>query len=305
MPYSCALAVCTTFCAHIAPALIPIFGPTFPSQCVPPEAPEHGRMTIDKQLVLDATSEAETYRLQYSTFSPKSLSSTRESFSPSRSIRSDRIPEASMRRTPPQLGRRLRLKRTFGDGASLYGTPTEAEMDTNGSESSSGDGGAYFHSPITPGSVNSTQAPGWQTDNMLAHSANSSININMSPPFKCPSGPNPLLSAIPRSSGLVDMPLWCGKRRVEEVDADDEYDGEESASVTDEKESMSVDEKSSDKEMEDVSRAGAGGGGGGGAAEKKAAWLLMKLSVKDGECGVGMREREEGPRIKRMRATSM
>ncbi|PMD47817.1 hypothetical protein L207DRAFT_416387 [Hyaloscypha variabilis F] len=304
MPYSCALAVCTTFCAHIAPALIPIFGPTFPSQCVPPEAPEHGRMIIDPQLVIDATTESEAYRLQYSTFSPKSA---RESYSPSRSIRSDRIAEPlSMRSTPPHLGRRLRLKRPFGDSVSPYGTPTETDMDTNGSETSSGEGGGYFHSPITPGSTNSaSQAPSWQTHNMLSHSANSSINI--SSPFKGPGGggPNPILSAIPRSSGLVDMPIaiWRGKRRAAEVDADNEYDGEESASVTDEKGSM--DEKCSDKEMEDVSPGV--GAGGGGAAEKKAAWLLMKLSVKDGECSTEARNEQEddGPRIKRRRATSM
>jgi hypothetical protein len=93
---------------------------------------------------------------------------------------------------------------------------------------------------------------------------------------------------------------WRGKRRVEEVDADDEYDGEESASPTDDK--GSTDEKGSDREMEDVS--------GIGGVEKKAAWLLMKLSVKDGECGAeALKGKEsevsEGPRIKRRRATSM
>jgi len=309
MPYSCALAVCTTFCAHIAPALIPIFGPTFPSQCVSPEAPEHGRMIIDPQLVNDATAEAETYRLQYSTSSPKP-SSARESYSPSRSIRSDRIPEPlSMRGTPPHLGRRLRLKRAFGDSVSPY-ILTETDMDTNGSETSSGDGGGYFHSPVTPGSINSAgQVPSWQTHNMLSHSADSSINTSTA--FKCGSGgagPNPILSAIPRSSGLVDIPIasWRGKRRVEEVDADDEYDGEESASVTDEKGSLDEKVGGSDKEMEDVSAGRVGTGGG--AAEKKAAWLLMRLSVKDGEtaCGAEMKEKEgDGPRIKRRRATSM
>jgi hypothetical protein len=305
MPYSCALAVCTTFCAHIAPALIPIFGPTFPSQCVPPEAPEHGRMIIDPQLVVDATTEAEAYRVQYCAFSPKSVSSARESYSPSRSIRSDRIPEQlSMRSTPPHLDRRLRLKRAFGDSVSPYGTPAEIDTDNNGSETSSGAGGGYFHSPVTPGSTSANTSQ-WQLHNMLSHSANSSINI--SPPFKCAGGggPNPILSAIPRSSGLVDMPMaiWRGKRRVEEVDVDDEYDGEKSASVTDEKESL--DEKSSDKEMEDVSTGV--GVGAGGAAEKKAAWLLMKLSVKDGECSMeALKENQcEGPRIKRRRATSM
>jgi hypothetical protein len=140
---------------------------------------------------------------------------------------------------------------------------------------------------------------------MISHSANSSINI--SPQHKLVPGTNPWLSSIPRSMGLVDghipQPHTWGntKRRVDEVDADDEYDGEESASVTDDKDSG--DEKGSDKNMEDAD--------GSGGAEKKAAWLLMKLSVKDGECGQEAmevaREREtlEGPRVKRRRATSM
>ena len=61
-------------------------------------------------------------------------------------------------------------------------------------------------------------------------------------------------------------------------------------------------------------------GGEGGASEKKAAWLLMNLSVKDGEFGASVsasasatgsvyRSGEEGvgdgPRVKRRRALSM
>jgi hypothetical protein len=169
-------------------------------------------------------------------------------------------------------------------------------MDANGSETSSGDG--YFH--VAPGSAKTlSQAAPWQTHNMISHSVNSSINVP--PPFK---GPNPILSAIPRSNGLVDMQIslgtWRGKRRAEEIDADDEYDGEESASLTDEK--GSADEKCSDHEVEDVNASGICG------SEKKAAWLLMKLSVRDGECGAeALKEKEvgEGPRIKRRRATSM
>jgi hypothetical protein len=97
---------------------------------------------------------------------------------------------------------------------------------------------------------------------------------------------------------------WRNKRRVEEVDADDEgYDGEESAE-------SGRDDKSADEEKTsdgDVSMSGSGVGG----AEKKAAWLLMKLSVKDGERGGdilgGAKEKEcdEAPRVKRRRATSM
>src|ERR1700733_6660488 len=103
MPFSCALAVCTTFCSHIAAALIPIFGPTFPSQCVPPEAPEHGRMIIDRSLIIAATEQAEAFRQHYSRITPKST--PRTSYSPQYSENHE-----LRNMTPPVVGRRLRLK---------------------------------------------------------------------------------------------------------------------------------------------------------------------------------------------------
>jgi hypothetical protein len=270
MPYSCALAVCTTFCAHIAGALIPIFGPNFPSQCVPPEAPEHGRMIINASIVAQATAEAEAFRQQYTIFTPRSA--PRDSYSPQYSVKNE---HNNMGITPPTAGRHLRLKRPFG-GDSPYGTST----DTDG-ETSSGDG--YFCSPRTPGTPGTPDTPGtpgtpgslsqqrvWGCSNMISHSANSSINM---PSLKALEGPNRWLSAIPRSTGLADVYIadtWRGKRRADEADADDEYDGEDSPSV--------VDDKGSDRDVEDMS-------GGAAGVEKKAAWLLMKLSVKDGECG--------------------
>lgn len=290
MPYACALAVCATFCSHIAGALIPIFGPSFPSHCVPPEAPEHGRMIIDRSIVISATEEADAFRQQYSSFTPKST--PRTSYSPQHST--DEPP----RMTPPTLNRRLRLKRTFETSA--YSTPTDTDPETNGSEASSGDG--YFYSPSTPASMASL--PQQWNRNAISHSANSSIDVS-SP--KVPTGPNPWLSAIPRSTGLTGANVtttWHNKRRVEEVDAEDDgYDGEDSGeSVTD--------DKSADEEKASEGDAGISGCGIGGV-EKKAAWLLMKLSVKDGErAGEPSRvhrekELSEGPRVKRRRATSV
>lgn len=363
MPYSCALAVCTTFCSHIAGALIPIFGPAFPSLCVPPEAPEHCRMIIDSHIVHEATVEAEAFRVQYSSFLV-SRSSARESYSPIHSSDRERMSsDINMRRTPPNLGRRLRVRRAFG-GDSPYGLMTDTDYDANASESS-GDG--YFLSPVTPVSTNSmlptshsqsqsmsqpyfhgpthdhgqnqsqhavevaqSSVTGWQVHNASAHVSNSSINISPHHHHHAHTykGPNPLLSAVPRSTGL-DIAMsgtWSSgpsKRRVEEVDADDEYDGETASVATDDKGSANGSWNGSDREMEDV-----------GGVERKAAWLLMKLSVKDGEVGGQMsgrkqdsRERSfrggigagagarfgigvgiggcEGPRIKRRRATSM
>lgn len=65
MPFTCAKAVCATFCAPIAGALIPIFGPGFPSQCVAPGAPEHGRMAIDPSVVVESAREAAMFRRMY------------------------------------------------------------------------------------------------------------------------------------------------------------------------------------------------------------------------------------------------
>ena len=290
MPYSCALAVCATFCFHIAGALIPIFGPSFPSQCVPLEAPEYGRMIIDRSLIITATEEAEAFRQHYSSFTP--ISAPRTSFSP-------QYPESNELSSIASsvLGRRLRLKRTIIH--SPYGT-SDADRDTNGSESSSGDG--YFCSAGTPASMSSTSQRWIQ--NAVSHSANSCINIS---PLQTPGAPNPWLSAIPRSTGLPDVNMaatWHSKRRVEEVETDDRgYDGEESCeSVTDDKSADG--EKPADKDCnKDENLIG--------GVEKKAAWLLMKLSVKDGERAKGSLQAEkgkivgEGPRIKRRRATSM
>ncbi|CZT09939.1 uncharacterized protein RAG0_14541 [Rhynchosporium agropyri] len=385
MPFSCALAVCTTFCSHIAPALIPIFGPSFPSLCVLPEAPEHGRMVIDSEITHEATMEAEAFRLQYSNYpAPRSSTSNsiRENYSSSPMHTSDRerdrmsaTPSTGMRHTPPNLGRSLRLKRAFG-GDNPYGMMTDTDFDTNASES---DGDGYFLSPVTPISTSSVLSPShshshshshsqthtlgpaggtqpvlfpWKASNMASHNLNSSINVNISshhPNIYSHShaykGPNPLLSAIPRSTGL-DVAMsgtWQSrtgpiKRRVEEVDADDEYDGETASVATDDKGSLSDGKgmwsgsgngSGSDREIDD------GGSIGSGGTEKKAAFLLMKLSVRDGECGAdcqkAARDRNgqesvtgmarphpldqgasafgfmggEGPRIKRRRATSM
>ncbi|KAJ4385504.1 hypothetical protein N0V93_009932 [Gnomoniopsis smithogilvyi] len=65
MPFNCAKAVCATFCAPIAGALIPIFGPDFPSQCTSADAPEHGRMQIDQMIVVESVREADMFRRMY------------------------------------------------------------------------------------------------------------------------------------------------------------------------------------------------------------------------------------------------
>ncbi|KAL2190191.1 hypothetical protein L209DRAFT_703031 [Thermothelomyces heterothallicus CBS 203.75] len=58
MPYSCAKAVCATFCHKISGALIPLFGPRFPLECIPEKAPGYGRMVIDPDIVKRARKDA-------------------------------------------------------------------------------------------------------------------------------------------------------------------------------------------------------------------------------------------------------
>lgn len=54
MPYTCARAICATFCHEIAGALIPLFGPGFPSECTRPESPAFKDMVISKALITEA-----------------------------------------------------------------------------------------------------------------------------------------------------------------------------------------------------------------------------------------------------------
>ncbi|KAF7887102.1 uncharacterized protein EAF02_003749 [Botrytis sinoallii] len=348
MPYSCALAVCTTFCSHIAPALIPIFGPSFPSQCFSPDAPEHGRMVIDPNIIRAATAEAESYRLHYTSFTPKSSTNVtpRDSASPQQQSSNYLIRTNTM--TPPtssssHLERRLRLKRTYG-GESPY---AESSTDHDAaSETSSGDA-AYFCSPVTP--TSGLAGANWgiharsylpnglhygHTHNHKLMNPHMSVNGAMAIGH---SGTNPWLSAIPRSiGGLADMTAsWRAKRRAEELDenisdqrdrererdihrphpTDEEYDGEESASATGDEKSPVGD----DRTITFGPRAP--------VTTMKAAWLLMKLSVKDGEAGAALPSlpsvsavgtplmgsakwiKEGGdsdePRVKRRRALSM
>lgn len=309
MPFHCAFAVCTTFCAKIANALIPLFGPDFPGQCVEPETPEYGRMIIEPSLVRMATEQAEAYRLKYINLTPRST--PRGSYSPSQpSMSAQLLPTSMLRNTPPDLGRRLRLKRAFGSESPYSNTPIDSDFENN-SETSSGDG--YLCSPGTPHSMTSQtwarSMADLQTQNVTSHSANSSINISPSKPLLAPS---PFLSAIPRSIGHLpktaqDLDMdgtgkWRNKRRVQDAIAEDEeYDGESSANDS---------AGSATSENSDTLSINAGSSVGG--AEQSAAWLLMKLSVGDGNVGTDVVplhddscESEVGHRVKRRRATSL
>lgn len=281
MPYSCALAVCATFCAHISHALIPIFGPTFPSTCIPTSHESYGTMIIDPSIIVSATTEAESFRLQYSTASQSPDLMKLDSASSSGRLRDV---EHFGIRSPTGLSHRLRLKRPFNN-TNLYNTDVET------SDTSLSSRGHYGCSPTTPTSPYTIS--GW-----TAHNAYSTptitlkrANLHTSPsPILAGSAPgnghritvscgaSPWLSAIPRSVADGDetapanetLPMTTdvappvtrkSLRRAWDPDLDEEYDGEESASCSDQ----------------------SGSGDGVAAVEKKAAWLLMNLSVRDGE----------------------
>lgn len=65
VPYNCARALCATFCYPIAGALIPLFGPSFPADCIPPESSGYNEMIISRPLLAAATREAELSRGYY------------------------------------------------------------------------------------------------------------------------------------------------------------------------------------------------------------------------------------------------
>ncbi|KAK4236641.1 hypothetical protein C8A03DRAFT_35432 [Achaetomium macrosporum] len=92
MPFSCAKAVCATFCHKFAGALIPLFGPQFPYECIPEKAPGYDRMIINQDIVNRAKREAAAL------FGPRlALPSPRpsRSISPQLSQRPARIPETA------------------------------------------------------------------------------------------------------------------------------------------------------------------------------------------------------------------
>ncbi|KAI1119439.1 hypothetical protein F5Y14DRAFT_445979 [Nemania sp. NC0429] len=126
MPYQCARAVCATFCHNVSGALIPIFGPDFPSLCTQVDAPEYSRMVIDQAIVLRSTQEAEYYRHLYSTAA--SSTNGHGNISPKRDRRVFRSPYDDTSRHHP----RYRIRKTYAtasrSGNGPYTTDTDDEM---------------------------------------------------------------------------------------------------------------------------------------------------------------------------------
>ncbi|KAI1487176.1 hypothetical protein F5X96DRAFT_687343 [Biscogniauxia mediterranea] len=195
MPYQCAKAVCATFCHNIAGALIPIFGPDFPSICTPSEAPEYSRMIIDPAIVVQSTREAEYFRRQYnnhgSTNSNNNMVITSSSspggrISPKRDRRLFRSPFDDIGHQP-----RSRIRKT------PYATDTDSDISPATTDRS---GMSYehhqrlMHSPIPPPTFTS-----WTPANVIPHHSHPHSHYETS-------GPSPWLTAVPRFTTTAHLP---------------------------------------------------------------------------------------------------
>ncbi|KAI5463272.1 hypothetical protein BGZ63DRAFT_188190 [Mariannaea sp. PMI_226] len=199
MPYKCAKAVCATFCYHIAGALIPLFGPDFPSECVPPESPEFGRMVIDPQLVIEATHEAEMLRRKQmnmiATSVPFPRSDPMGAPTPYGSIDT---PEESRRQHRPRLICNLPWTDENRD-AHYPSVPNSA--------SSTGSGHLGYIATSRPSSS-------WEHNH---HSPQYDLHTETTPYLTSV----PTMPSIPRSS--VPDPFWNHKRRLDYEDGDFAY----------------------------------------------------------------------------------
>ncbi|KAK3997392.1 hypothetical protein QBC44DRAFT_94151 [Cladorrhinum sp. PSN332] len=129
MPYGCAKAVCATFCYEIAGALIPLFGPDFPSLCVPDNTPGFRHMVIDQAIIAQAKREAARI-CQF----PRPCSGLLPSPTPSRTL-SPRPSQRSLRLAPePYEYRRQEYERQmllspYGPDSDLdYRSPPPSEL---------------------------------------------------------------------------------------------------------------------------------------------------------------------------------
>ncbi|KAI1258876.1 hypothetical protein F5Y18DRAFT_325188 [Xylariaceae sp. FL1019] len=216
MPYQCAKAVCATFCWKIAGALIPIFGPDFPSLCIAPEAPDYGRMIIEAAIVIQSTREAEHFRRLYSNnANPQTGQKTADGdASPRRDRRMFRAGYDDASRNHPRYRIRKPYLPTPGHENIVYTTDTDGEISPNVERGSVSRAQhhhlqrpMYSSIPLmgTPGRPNhdNISSHGWTPAN-LPHGhpqtqSQSQTHAQSHPhaQYQTP-GPSPWLSAIPR-----------------------------------------------------------------------------------------------------------
>ncbi|KAI6807949.1 hypothetical protein KC332_g13255 [Hortaea werneckii] len=157
LPYSCARALCQTFCYPIRWALTPVFGPSFIKDCLRPEHPDYGRFKVSSEVISCAHLEAESLLSGESTRSdtPKS-----EEDDYDRAYRPQQIP----RSVPEPLTEPSHFHTSARAPAFKLGSPFES--DSESSQQPKGD-----HDPLqreSPGlSPKSSfyQSPSWTSIN--------------------------------------------------------------------------------------------------------------------------------------------
>ncbi|OLN97305.1 Transcriptional repressor XBP1 [Colletotrichum chlorophyti] len=210
MPYECAKAVCATFCYNIAGALIPIFGPSFPSMCIPPGSSEYQRMVIDHGIVKEAIREAELSRkVQHHSLPPVTLGHVPNADRrPIRHLRDDR-----------RLRLNTRLMSPYSDteGESYRSCPDSAS--SNGSERVGYSYGYHTAPPRHAQPPTSSWTPANRPESYRL--LDESYRL-----------PHPYLSAVPRFTPLnrqttAPRPLWThNKRPIDHDDSDSRESGE-------------------------------------------------------------------------------
>ncbi|KAK1836936.1 hypothetical protein QBC39DRAFT_326353 [Podospora conica] len=195
MPYDCAKAVCATFCSDIAPALIPIFGPGFPSECIPRQSPSHGRMIIDPEIIATSSRQAHMFCQLNATLSSapttpmlsgNDLHSPRPGYSPYRYSPDTAYgtdPNTDVDMYSPPVSASSRFQRRFLPGPNpARSTPNTSAWTpinqnhpaaTTSYQPTSGGAGGYYSDPI----------------------------YNSRPNSPADAGPNPWLSALPSRDG--------------------------------------------------------------------------------------------------------
>ncbi|KAM5348258.1 hypothetical protein ACJ41O_008082 [Fusarium nematophilum] len=290
MPYQCARAVCATFCYHIAGALIPIFGPSFPSVCVPPESPDFARMVISQQLVLEASHEAQIARRLHLSTLPPSFGGGATSFP-----RDDRPGPHNMYASEE---RKHRFRPRLVCDPSWV-TENDADQHYLSAPNSASSTGSGLHGYM----ITSRPAPSWVPAN------------HTSPQLDNYPSPNPELSVVPRIPPMhhrstFSTSSWGSKRRFEH----DEWDYGYRASASPNLSASSV-AVASTPDVSPIRQRAVMGEPQRAAdtAQKNAAMLLLNLSMQeqnpppDGPPALGAREPafEDLHRNKRHRATSL
>ncbi|KAI0117275.1 hypothetical protein F4814DRAFT_281892 [Daldinia grandis] len=322
MPYHCAKAVCATFCHNIAGALIPIFGPDFPSHCTPSEAPEYSRMIIDPATVIQSTREAEHFRRLCNNLTASA--SNNGLASPAQDRRPlFRTPYDEVRHAHNHpYYRRRPIQKALATPSSPYAT--DPDSDTSPIASEPAHRNRYPYSPIQPPPPppSAVAAPslrptssGWTPANVV------------SPSHYAASGPSPWLSAVPRFTTETHIPPyplsprtshphpqpWRGgsKRTAEHVEAEYETHSEVLTKIS-MASKIAAEKPRNNSRIKQTSPSDSPAVGG---ADKNAALLLMNLSVGDSRAikgggsttTSGMSSPRDGafPRVKRVRSNSM